>query len=161
MISEQNSLLTGGIPHREEASPPMRSDAADDVRLAVDVEQCVDGERARLALRGLLDLRTAPLVAAVLEHLVGRGCRTVVMDIEHVALGRCAVDALIDLRRTLRQIGGHLKLERTRRRGRHSRSEADMHRGWSLAAGWEAGRPRDSGNRAPPPVPAPFALSAP
>lgn len=80
------------------------------IRLGAGTMEVVARERSvRITLRGEFDLTNVPGLADVLETVVGRGPRRVVLDLEHTSF----VDArmlglLVDLQQSVTSRGGTL-----------------------------------------------------
>jgi anti-anti-sigma factor len=71
----------------------------------------VDGDPAVLALRGEIDLATAPELAEVMEELVQDGHRHVALDLSAVEyLDSSGLHVLSKARARLQQVGGYLVL---------------------------------------------------
>jgi anti-anti-sigma regulatory factor len=79
--------------------------------LAVDVLRGGDPQSADVHVRGRLDGRTAPLVAAVLDHLRTQGVSSISLDVAHVIVA--SKSGLSDVRavqRSFEESGGKLVL---------------------------------------------------
>lgn len=94
----------------EGLQPAQRAGAWSGSSLTIDLEWGTGRTPARLRMRGLLDAHTESLLSGLLECLLTRRRRTVVLDVEGVVVGSGGGDALTAAREQMRRAGGRLLL---------------------------------------------------